>query len=105
MDSSWTMVFSDKLVASKLVTCSLIFTKSRLRKKYSRKHNKPLFTCYARCQYPHCPLAVHATMINSLEPGQNIIFRVQIKGTQKHDDPAVSVGRPLKGAKRAQMGK
>jgi hypothetical protein len=37
--------------------------------------------------------------------GHNVIFRVQIKGTPRHDDPSIAVGRPLKGIQRRQMGK
>lgn len=104
MDPSWTDAFYDKLIAYKLISCSLVFTKSFLRKKDSRKHHTPLFQCHGRCQHPTCTLTVYIAMAQSISVGQNVSFWVQIKGTQKHDDQSMSVGRPLKGKKRIKMG-
>jgi hypothetical protein len=105
MDSSWSDVFYDKLVDSKLVTCSIVFKKSKLRKKISRKRNTALFKCYGRCQHPTCPVTVSIVMAQPVLVGRSVIFRVRIKGTQKHDDPSFSTCRPLKGNKRVLMGK
>jgi hypothetical protein len=102
MDPIWTSVFYDKLTTSKLICCSLVFPKSKLRKKFSRKINTPLFTCNARCQNQKCPVTLHIAMAKPVVLGHNVVFRVQIKGTPQHDDAAT--GRPLKGIERRQMG-
>jgi hypothetical protein len=104
MDSSWTDVFYEKLIASKLVTCSLIFMRSKLRKKHSRKHNTPLFQCHARCQHRTCPLRVRIAMAQPISVGHNVVFRVCLTGNRQHDDASIVTGRPLKGNKRRQMG-
>ena len=105
MDSSWTDVFYEKLIGSKLVTCSLVFTRSKLQKKHSRKNNTPLFQCYARCQHRICPLRVQIKMAQPISVGHNVVFRVCLTGTRQHDDPSLATARPLKGNKRRQMGK
>jgi hypothetical protein len=104
MDPSWTNVFYDKLVHSKLITCSLVFAKSRLRKKNSRKCNTSLFQCHARCQERNCPIKVNIIMAQPISVGHNVIFRVSINGIPKHDNPSIKTARPLKGVKRLQMG-
>lgn len=104
MDSTWSDVFYDKLIANKLVTCGIVFKKSRLRRKYSRKRNTSLFKCHGRCRLSECPVTVHIEMVKNVSVGENVIFRVQITGVQYHADPSVSTGRHLKGIKRLQMG-
>ncbi|CAF3954658.1 unnamed protein product [Rotaria magnacalcarata] len=105
MDKSWTDAFYDKLVDYKLVTCSLVFIKSILRKKDSRKYNTSLFQCYGRCPYPGCTLTVYMFMAKPIVVGHNVSFWVQIEGTQQHTDQSISIGRPMKGIRRKKMAK
>lgn len=105
MDPSWTDKFYDKLVAAKLITCSIVFKNSTLQAFHSRKLNSPLFQCNARCPNSSCPLTVKLKMIRFDSPGQSVVFRVEINGTPRHDDPLECNQRPLKGAKRVQMSK
>lgn len=103
MELEWTSLFYNKLIESKLVTCSIVFSTSKLRKKFSRKHNAPLFRCQGRCQDKICPLKIRMIMAQPVEFGRNVIFRVKIDGTPQHDK--IPSGRPLKGIQRKQMGK
>ncbi|CAF4883505.1 unnamed protein product [Rotaria socialis] len=105
MDKSWGDAFYDKLVDYKLVTCSLAFNKSTLRKKDSRKYNTSLFQCYGRCSYPECTLTVYMCMAKPIVVGHNVSFWVQIEGTQRHADQSISIGRPMKGIRRKKMAK
>ncbi len=104
MDPSWTDVFYQKLIDCKVITCSIVFTRSVLRKKDSRKRNTSLFRCHGRCQEPNCPIKVHIVMDQPISVGKNVIFRVQIIGTPQHDKSSIKTARPLKGIKRLQMG-
>ncbi|CAF4120533.1 unnamed protein product, partial [Rotaria sordida] len=103
MDPSWTDVFNDKLINCKLVTCNLAFTKSILRKKYSRKRNRPLFQCRGRCTELDCPLTVYMAMTKPVSVNHGVVFRVQINGTQQHNNESGPGRRPLKGEKRKKM--
>ncbi|CAF3910793.1 unnamed protein product [Rotaria sp. Silwood1] len=96
MDPSWSDVFNDKLINCKLVTCNLAFTKSILRKKYSRKRNRPLFQCRARCTELGCPLTVYMAMTKPVSVNHGVVFRVQINGTQQHNNESGPGRRPLK---------
>ncbi len=102
MDPIWTSMFSNKLTTSKLICCSPVFPKSTLRKKFSRKRNTSLFKCNARCQNRKCPVTIRIAMAKPVVLGQNVVFRVQIKGTPQHGD--IATARPLKGIERQRMG-
>lgn len=104
MDPTWSDVFYDKLIANKLVTCSITFKKSRLRGKYSRKRNTSLFTCSGRCQYSKCPVFVRIKMDKNISIGKNVIFRVKVTGIPCHDNSSICTGRHLKRIKRLKMG-
>lgn len=103
MDPIWCTLFYEKLIESKLITCSIAFQYKKLRQKFSRKYNTSLFKCTARCQKKHCPVKIRMMMDRPIITGRNVVFRVQITGTSKHDDIATS--RPLKGIRREEMGK
>jgi hypothetical protein len=105
MDRSWNDVFYDKLVEAKLITCSIVFKYSKLRELYSRKRNSTLFRCHARCPNSTCPLIVKMKVLKFVSPGQSVVFRVEIIGTPRHEDPLECNQRPTKGVKRARMGK
>ncbi|CAF4099576.1 unnamed protein product, partial [Adineta steineri] len=105
MDSSWTDVFYDKLVDSKLITCSIVFTYSKLRQLYTRKMNSPLFKCNAHCPNSSCPLTLKIKMVQLASPNRSVFFRVEIFGTPRHDNPLEINQRHVKGDKRAQMAK
>ncbi len=92
------------ILASKLISCSLVFTKSALRKKHSRKRNTSLFRCHVRCQDPTCSINVRIVMARPISVGYNVILRVQINGTRQHNNSSIKTARPLTGVKRLQMG-
>jgi hypothetical protein len=104
MDASWTNVFYDKLIVSKLISCSLVFVQLALRKKHSRKRNTGLFRCHARCQDLACPINVRIVMAQRISVGYNVIFRLQINGTHQHNNSSIKTARPLTGVMRLQMG-
>ncbi len=83
-----------------LISCSLIFTKSGLRKKHSRKRNTGLF----RCQDSTCSINVRIVMAQPISVGHNVIFPIQINGTRQHNNSSMKTARPLTGVKRLQMG-
>ncbi|CAF1545399.1 unnamed protein product [Adineta ricciae] len=105
MDPSWTDVFYDKLKDAHLTKCCIVFTDSSLRKLYSRKHNSPLFHCVGQCSNSTCSLIVKMKLLNIISPGQSVVFRVEIIGTPRHENPFECNQRPLAGIKRARMAK